>query len=58
MKTNAGCRIVTFSNRHAAILVSQPSNNPIFPGFGVKKVNKTSFIMNRIQICYGHILCR
>lgn len=34
-----GCRIVTFSNRHTAILVSQPSHNPIFPGFGVKKIN-------------------
>ncbi len=34
----AGCRVVAFSNRYAAILVSQPSNSRIFPGFGIKKV--------------------
>lgn len=36
--TNGGCRTVSFSAKHAAILVSQPSNSPIFPGFGIKKV--------------------
>ncbi len=36
--SNGGCRTVAFSSRHAAILVSQPSNSPIFPGFGIKKV--------------------
>jgi len=34
----AGCRVVSFSNRYSAILVSQPSNSRIFPGFGIKKV--------------------
>lgn len=37
--TNGGCRTIAFSPRHAAILVSQPSNSPIFPGFGIKKIN-------------------
>ena len=39
----SGCRIVTFSPRSTAILVSQPSNNAIFPGFGIKKVNVRLF---------------
>lgn len=41
--TNGGCRIVAFSARYTAILVSQPSNNSIFPGFGIKKVNMIFF---------------
>ena len=35
----SGCRTVTYSSRTSAILVSQPSNTAIFPGFGIKKIN-------------------
>ena len=35
----SGCRVVSFSPRHQAILVSQPSNNNLFAGFGIKKIN-------------------
>jgi hypothetical protein len=38
LKINGGCRVITYSHKLAALLVSQPSNNPIFPGYGVKKV--------------------
>ena len=40
-ETVGGCRIIAFSAKYAALLVSQPSNNAIFPGFGVKKVSWT-----------------
>lgn len=40
---SGGCRIVAFSDRHSALLVSQPSNSPIFPGFGIKKINFLDF---------------
>ncbi len=43
-QNNGGCRVVAFSNRYSAILVSQPSNNAIFPGFGIKKVFEFAFI--------------
>ena len=38
-ETSNGCRVVSFYPRNSAILVSQPSNNAIFPGFGIKKIN-------------------
>ncbi|CAF0874459.1 unnamed protein product [Brachionus calyciflorus] len=36
---NGGCRVLSFSARNLAILASQPSNTPMFPGFGIKKIN-------------------
>jgi E3 ubiquitin-protein ligase RFWD3 len=38
-EATGGCRIVTFSRSQMSILVSQQSNVPIFPGFGIKKIN-------------------
>ena len=49
----SGCRIVTFSPRSTAILVSQPSNNAIFQGFGIKKVRHLkSECLKRAKIAY------
>ncbi|XP_064635552.1 E3 ubiquitin-protein ligase rfwd3.L-like isoform X2 [Lineus longissimus] len=38
-----GCRVMTCSLRLGAIIISQPSANPMFPGFGVKKLSTNDF---------------
>lgn len=35
---NGGCRIVDSSDMLGMLLVSQPSSNVLFPGFGFRKV--------------------
>ncbi|XP_064611017.1 E3 ubiquitin-protein ligase rfwd3.L-like isoform X2 [Liolophura sinensis] len=38
-----GCRVLSYSASHATLVISQPSNSPLFPGFGVKKLNVMDF---------------
>lgn len=42
-----GCRVTAYSNRCVALLVSQPSNSALFPGFGIKKINFLDYKLNQ-----------
>jgi E3 ubiquitin-protein ligase RFWD3 len=42
-----GCRVTAFSSRCVALLVSQPSNSALFPGFGIKKINFLDYKLNQ-----------
>nr|KAG5694614.1 hypothetical protein BaRGS_014709 [Batillaria attramentaria] len=37
------CRVVDFCASLAALVVSQPSSSPLFPGFGIKKISAMDF---------------
>ena len=39
ISTETGCRVLHFSERLAALLVSAQGNNVVFAGYGIKKVN-------------------
>ena len=40
VSTEIGCRVLHFSERLSALLVSAQGNNAVFAGYGIKKVNK------------------
>ncbi|XP_041367491.1 E3 ubiquitin-protein ligase RFWD3-like [Gigantopelta aegis] len=37
------CRVIAYSRALAAVVISQPSSSPLFPGFGVKKISAMDF---------------
>jgi len=39
ISTETGCRVLHFSERLSALLVSAQGNNAVFAGYGIKKVN-------------------
>jgi len=46
ISTETGCRVLHFSERLAALLVSAQGNNAVFAGYGIKKVNFYFFVTN------------
>ena len=38
--------MISFDQHHAVLVVSKPSSNQLFPGFGVVKVCKNSAIIS------------
>lgn len=34
------CRVLAYAQSHQWLFVSQPTNNSLYPGFGIKKVDK------------------
>lgn len=43
MGRDAGCRALAFSSRMSSILVSQKSNQPLFPGFRLRMIDLPSY---------------
>jgi hypothetical protein len=48
---------MTCSVRLGAIIVSQPSGNTMFPGFGVKKVSMSIYDLNLIYKFSEFLIC-
>ncbi len=38
------CRVLAYAPTHQWLFVSQPTNNSLYPGFGVKKVSNFLFL--------------
>ena len=45
----SGARVVAFDQHHAVLVVSKPSPNQLFPGFGVVKVSIKMYM--HVHLC-------
>ena len=45
LSLKSGARVVAFDQHHAVLVVSKPSPNQLFPGFGVVKVSKMIYVL-------------
>lgn len=53
---DAGCRVMAFSSRLSSMLVSQKSNQPLFPGFRIRFIDLPSYrVSSCLQISTGSI---
>lgn len=56
MGREAGCRVMSFSNRLSSMLISQKSNQPLFPGFRIRIVDLPSYRQSScFQISTGSV---
>lgn len=44
------CRVLAYAQSHQWLFVSQPTNNSLYPGFGIKKVVES--VKNNKKIFY------
>ncbi|KAL3841397.1 hypothetical protein ACJMK2_019549 [Sinanodonta woodiana] len=50
------CRVMAYCQSQATLVVSQPSASPLFPGFGVKKINTLDFKSSQYLMLHSKVI--